>query len=597
MNRNILLSFVLIALMQFAVATFLHAATSYTLSFPNPGAHYVKVGMSISGVTSDSIDVKMPVWIPGSYMVREFSKNVEGFKVSNSKGEYLPFRKINKNTWRVNALKDSIVHIQYDVYAFEMSVRTSFVDRSLAWLNGASIFMYSEEFKNQPSSIQVTPFPTWKVISTGLPAADSSGWLRRANHYDQLADCPIVIGNQEVITFDFQGIPHHIVMSGKATYNKDSLKTDFVKIVTACTAIFGSNPNSDYHFFIHHGSAGGGGLEHMNSSSLITTASVYSNPTAYKGLLSLVAHEYFHLWNVKRIRPLELGPFNYDEEVYTNQLWFFEGFTSFYDDYIVYKTGYSTRKEYLDLLTGTISTVLNTPGDAIESVAEASFDAWIKYYRRNENTNNASVSYYSKGAIIAAMLQLDFLSSSGGTKSLDDLMSYLYSNHFLKFGRGLTDAELQEAIEHVGGKKYDDFMKSYIFGTRPLPVADYLMKAGIIFKEKKPKGKNQGSLSVVLVPGKNVISQVLRGGTAWTYGLSAGDEIMAVGGKSGEHLQKKMNDLKSGDLIDVEILRGGEKMIISVEVLAPVVRDFEYEIADKMTPSQQIVFEKFLPIK
>jgi predicted metalloprotease with PDZ domain len=176
-------------------------------------------------------------------------------------------------------------------------------------------------------------------------------------------------------------------------------------------------------------------------------------------------------------------------------------------------------------------------------------------------------------------------------------MSYLYSNHFLKFGRGLTDAELQEAIEHVGGKNYDDFMKSYIFGTRPLPVADYLMKAGIIFKEKKPKGKNQGSLSVVLVPGKNVISQVLRGGTAWTYGLSAGDEIMAVGGKSGEHLQKKMNDLKSGDLIDVEILRGGEKMIISVEVLAPVVRDFEYEITDKMTPSQQIVFEKFLPIK
>jgi predicted metalloprotease with PDZ domain len=571
------------------------ASINYKVSFPNPASHYISMELEVSDISGDSIDLKMPVWIPGSYMVREFAKNVEGFVPENANKQKLPFRKVNKNTWRIYNGGEKSVVVKYDVYAFELSVRTCFVDMSHAYINGTGVFMYAEAFKSAPSTVTFIPHKNWKLISTGIPASESSEWIRTATDYDQLADCPIVIGNQDIISFDYKGIPHHIVMIGNGNYNRDTVRNDFYKIVDVCTQIFGVNPNKDYHFFIHHTNSGGGGLEHMNSSSMITSRNVYANPTAYKGFLSLIAHEYFHLWNVKRIRPLELGPFNYNEEVYTNQLWFFEGFTSFYDDYIVYKSGFYSRKEYLDIVFGNVKTLLNTPGDTIQSLTESSFDAWIKYYRRNENSNNATVSYYTKGGLIAMLLQIDFLAHTNGQKSLDDLMHYLYHEHYQKLNRGLTDEELVAAIETVAGKSYKDFMSQYVTGVQPIPYASFFEKAGILFTEKKPVKRKAGSLSVVFSSGKFAITQVIRGGTAWTYGLSVNDEILAVDGKSGDKLQKAINELKAGELVDIELMRSGEKMIVSVEILPPVTRDFEYTIMEKRSPQQQSVFNKLLP--
>ncbi|MES2458069.1 MAG: PDZ domain-containing protein [Bacteroidota bacterium] len=532
----------------------------FEVSFTEPQAHYAEVEMNISGLSNDFVDVKMPAWTPGSYLIREFAKNVEGFRASNA-GKALRFEKVKKNTWRVYNGKAKSLKINYRVYAFEVSVRTAFIDDSHAFLSSASIFMYPDGMLNKPSTIKIKPFTGWQKVSTGLEPVSGSAFTYTAPNFDILYDSPLEVGNQDVFEFTASGVKHEVAMYGGGNYDKERLKVDMAKLVEQGTAIYGENPNKHYTFIVHNFLKGGGGLEHLNSTVLGATRDDYTDEKKYKGFLELVAHEYYHLWNVKRLRPIALGPFDYENENYTTNLWVAEGFTAYYENKLMHRAGFHSQQETLDKLAEALSAVINTPGAKVQSAAEASYDAWIKYYRPDENRNNSSVSYYSKGEIIGLLLDLEIANASKGTKSLDDVMKAMYTEYYKKKQRGYTDAEFKKMAEQISGISLTSFWKKYITGTEPIEYQKYFSYAGL-----QAKDLNEGikipyhGLAVKKVEGSILVTAVSRGSAAWTGGLNVNDEIVNVDGVPVELSIDKMpvfTAKRVGDDLSVMVKRDG----------------------------------------
>ena len=377
---------------------------SYQLRMPKPQNHYFEVEMTLSDFKEKQLDIKMPVWAPGSYLVREFSKNVNLVKAFDEKGKEIQVQKKKKNTWAISTDGNKKIKVKYEVYSFELSVRTPFLDLTHGFVSGSGVFMYVEGYKDRKGTLEIVPHASFKTITTALPKVgmsvqkDGSQTFEFSN-YDQLVDCPIEIGNQIVFDFMASGTKHTVAMYGEAYYDIDALKMDMAKVVDAETAIFGSNPNKDYVFIVHNVVDGQGGLEHTNSCVLSVNRWTYGG-SEYRNFLNLVAHEYFHLWNVKRIRPIELGPFDYEQENYTTLLWVMEGFTSYYDELILRRAGYHTKEDMLGKIQSSVNYVEGSVGSRVQPVAHASFDAWIKAYRPTENSSNTSMTYYSRGTIL-----------------------------------------------------------------------------------------------------------------------------------------------------------------------------------------------------
>lgn len=524
------------------------ASISYEVSMPEPHTHYYNVKMSVTDYEKDYFDVQMPVWSPGSYLVREFAKGVEEVSATFNK-KLLRAEKINKNTWRVYSEKGNNVVINYKVYAFELSVRTSFLDASHGYFNGTSMFMFIDELRNTPHNLTIIPFKDWKKVSTSLPMLETDksgpGFKYQAPDYDILVDSPVEIGNQ--VTFDFTsaGVIHHVAMYGKGNYVIEKLKVDMAKITQACTDVFGVNPNKEYTFIIHNLTRGSGGLEHLSSTTLEVNRWTYSEGSAYKGFLSLVAHEYFHLWNVKRVRPIELGPFDYNNENYTSLLWVMEGFTSYYDELLLYRAGVYNEEEIMRKFNGAIINIENQPGNKVQPVAHSSFDAWIKAYRPNENSYNTTISYYSKGSVVANMLDLMIINNTKGKKNLDNVMQYLYNEYYKKQGRGFTPDEMKGALESVSGLKMDDFFEKYINGTQTF---DYKTLYGYVGLTVDIKENNDVSLGVST--SGNKITKVNRGSSAYQGGLNVNDEIIAI---DGFRVHNDISDYISGRPIGDEV--------------------------------------------
>mgnify|MGYP006234023825 CR=1 FL=1 len=391
---------------------------NYKLKMERPQNHYFQVEMTVNDVEKEEVIVKLPVWSPGSYLVREFSKNLDLVTAVDDKGKALEVKKISKNAWKVSKSKGADFTVKYEVYAFELTVRTSFLDLTHGFVSGPSVFMYVDGLKEKSGNLEIYPYEGFSKITTALPkagesvASDGSTTYTYAD-YDQLVDCPIEIGNQVEFDFDAAGVKHHVGIYGAGNFSIKDLKRDMAKIIEAATDVFGQNPNKDYTFIIHNVTNGQGGLEHVNSTTLSVNRFTYSG-NEYRNFLSLFAHEYFHLWNVKRIRPVELGPFDYDNENYTSLLWVMEGFTSYYDELLLLRAGYYSKEEYLRKLFGTLNYVEGSPGARVQPVAHASFDAWIKAYRPNENSRNTTISYYSKGSVIAAILDAKIITRYKG---------------------------------------------------------------------------------------------------------------------------------------------------------------------------------------
>ncbi|GAB3847298.1 PDZ domain-containing protein [Hymenobacter terrigena] len=566
----------------------------YTLAMPQPQSHYFEVKMELGGFSADYTDVKMPVWAPGSYLVREYAKNVEGFEAQTSGGQALAVEKINKNTWRVRHPKQASFRVSYRVYAFELSVRTSFIDADHGYLNGSSVFMYPADNKMLGSTLTVQPAAGWEKVSTALRPGPAK-FTYKAASYDELADSPIEIGNQKVLEFTANGTPHQVAMYGTYTADDTKLVADMKRVCEEAHRVVGQNPLDHYVFIVHNLERGGGGLEHLYSTTLEVSRTTYGTDAGMKSFLGLVAHEYFHLWNVKRIRPVALGPFNYDQENYTHMLWVSEGMTEYYSKQILERAGVLTRDEYLGKLGNAITEVENTPGNRIQSAAESSFDAWIKYYRPNENANNTQISYYSKGDLIGTWLDLNIAQATNGAKHLDDVMRLLYDTYYVKAKRGFTDQEYQDAVATVAGRRFDDFFQNSVYNTKPIDFGTALGYAGLLLTSAPLSTDGTLGANFSNRTGKLLVTSVVRDGAAWNTGLSATDEVLLINGAApSDETVKTLISSPVGTEVKLQVRRDGLTRDITLKALPNPDRKFTVQPVANPTAAQQKVLAKWL---
>ncbi len=567
---------------------------SYTVTFPEAQAHYADVEMNISGLNQSTLDLKMPVWTPGSYLVREFAKNIESLSAaSNNKEINAP--KVNKNTWRINTAGLSAITVKYRVYCFEISVRTSFVDASHGFLSTTGIFIYPDKMLSAPSTIKIIPYKGWTTVSTSLEMVNGDQFTRHSPNFDILFDSPIEVGTQDVFGFDAAGVKYEVCMVGGGNYDKEKLKADMAKIVEQETAVFGENPNKHYVFIVHNYQRGGGGLEHLSSTTLGASRDNYGNTAGYRNFLSLVAHEHFHLWNVKRLRPIVLGPFDYNNENYTTDLWIAEGFTAYYQNIILRHAQITNPETYLSTVTGEINIIENQPGAKIQPLAESSFDAWIKSYRPNENSYNTGISYYDKGAAVGMLLDLEIINDTKGKNSLNDVMKYMYNTYYKFKKRGYTDAEFKEGLETFAGKNLDEFYKNYIYGLTPLDYNKYLAYAGYKVTDDLA-ASNEPTLGIMLANGngKKIVTTVIRGSAGWIDGINVNDELTAIDGVPVTDVATMLNGKKIGDKVSVALIRDGLPVTLQVTLLRNNRVNYKIDSLPNITQQQIVVRKKWL---
>jgi predicted metalloprotease with PDZ domain len=560
---------------------------TYHLSMPQPNSHYFAVKIDVQENTAAVQEFKLPVWTPGSYLVREFSKNLNQVRAIDAQGKELAVKKKAKNAWEVQCNGAASYTVFYEVYAFELSVRTPFLDNTHGFVAGAGVFMYTEETRNQLGVIKIYPHASFKKVSTALAPADFKSepgcQTFVFKDYDQLVDSPIEIGNQQEFSFMAAGVRHRVAMYGEANYNITELQRDMAKVVESATAVFGSNPNQDYLFIVHNVTDGQGGLEHLNSCVLSVSRWSYTGSN-YLGFINLVAHEYFHLWNVKRIRPIELGPFNYDQECYTSLLWVMEGITSYYDELLLLRAGFYTKTEFLSKLQSQINYVEGSPGSRVQPVAHASFDAWIKAYRPNENSSNTTMTYYSRGAVIGAVLDAYLIQRSKGKQSLDGFMQLLYQKYALDLKRGFSETEFEQELANYCGEDMHAFFKQYVNGTAIIPYQQYFEPMGLKVTDQTSTLTNFGA---ALEPGEVLKVRTVRSGSAAEdAGISVGDEILACDGyridKSG--LENKYNNLQPGVSMELLLSRDGKLFSTKCVMKTYAKPQFSLQIKDANAP-------------
>ncbi len=453
---------------------------SFVVAMPKPYTHLLEVDMRVQIPANlqvpNETDLLMPVWTPGSYLVREFERHVQDF-AADANGRALDWTKVNKNTWRVKTSGARVWRATYRVYANELSVRTSELNSDHAFWNNAALLMYRDGSINAPATLRILPAPGWK-IATGLPAVAGEPNTFHAENFDILYDSPVECSNFKQIDFQVRGVPHRIVIDGDGNYDQNRMLAGVQKIVETEVALFGDIPYHDYTFILHLRANTGGGLEHLNSTALGFSRNGFAKEEGYRSFLYLVAHEFFHLWNVKRIRPDALGPFDYTKENYTRLLWVAEGVTDYYGQIMPRRAGLISDQTYLDQLAKRIQSFEETPGRLEMSAEEASFDSWIKLYRPDENSVNSAISYYDKGELLGLLLDLDIRRRTHGAKSLDDVMRYLY-DEFYKKGRNYTPADMQKACELMAGASLDQFFARYVRGRDEFQYNEILTGAGL----------------------------------------------------------------------------------------------------------------------
>ncbi len=564
---------------------------SYVLSFPNPHTHLYEVELTISNVTTAQLDVSLPVWTPGSYLVREYARNVQDFNSREQAGQ-LRWQKVDKATWRVeagaSADKPKTIQVFYRVYANELATQTSHLDATHAYFNGAGIFMYVASAKDQPHRLKIVAPAGWQVASTLALAADSDGYFT-AEDYDRLVDSPTEVGKHKQLEFDVRGKKHRIAIWGQYEFNDERLKADLAKIVEVGAQMFGGLPYEHYLFIVHVQPGIGGGTEHLNSNVSMTTPQAFASDRGYKGFLGLESHEYFHHWNVKRIRPLALGPFDYQRENYTRGLWVSEGVTSYYGDLLLRRAGLIGSDEYFAGLAGLISGYERLPGRFKQSAESASFDAWIKHYRPDENSLNTAMSYYTKGEILGLLFDLEIRSLTGGAKSFDDVMRLLLENHGLP-KPGFTDGELKATIEKVAGTSMTDFWNRFVSGNEEIDFNAYFNKAGLkLEKSYQPgtpyaasKTDKPGTLGIAFrAQGDRVIiSNLPSDMPAYESGLNTNDELVAIDGKrlSAASASELFNSLRAGQKVILTVFR--RERLMTFELTAAIKPFDRYTISE-----------------
>ncbi len=564
--------------------------TDYILRMPRPSTHYFEVEMQLSALKSARSTLKMASWTPGSYLIREYARNVESLRVETKDGKPVSFRKTAKNTWEIESKGHSELRVYYLLYANEMAVRNCYLDEEQAYLNGAAVFLYLKGSEEKPASLLIETPASFSRIVTALKPKGNSGKEFQIQNLDELIDSPILCGNPLIVEFSAGGVKHRAAFQGPANVNPERIKADFTKIVEAEKALFNHHPCEDYTFIVHHLPQGGGGLEHSHSTSLLASYNTYDNEAAYSGFLGLVAHEYFHLWNAKRLRPHPLGPFDYENENYTTLLWFVEGLTSYYDDFMLFRAGLTKKERFMEVVASNLSRTESVPGMYVQNLAEASLDAWIKYYRPNENSSNSQADYYTKGAAIGTLLDLWLIRESKGKSSLDDMMRDMYEEFYLKRNVAFTEEDVQKELKKRLGAKGYDFLRKYVYGLEHPDWSAEFETFGIKIADRNVEGKAKTlGLRLAANAGKVSVQAIPSNGPGWNSGLHVGDEIIAIGDRRMESpdLSQVLNAAAPGEKVSVLYSRGGKISVTEILVQAEPGKSFRLDWMEKVNPEQE----------
>jgi predicted metalloprotease with PDZ domain len=588
---------------------------SFTVAMSKPHTHLFDIDVAIKRTANGPQEelLVMPVWTPGSYLVREFERHVQDFAAADAAGQPLKWEKTNKNTWRIATNGAREWHATYRVYANELSVRTSELNSEHAFWNNANLLMYPEGFLKSPSTVRVLAPDVWKV-ATGLPAVAGQKNTFRAENFDVLYDSPFEASNFKTLVFNVKGVPHRIVIDGAGNYDPERLRRDVQKIVETEVELMGGEiPYRDYTFILHLRQNAGGGLEHLNSTALgyprfgfrirsgdrATSAAPNTTDTSerdYRGFLGLVSHEFFHLWNVKRIRPDALGPFDYTQENYTKVLWVAEGITDYYADLVLRRAGLISESEYLSATARAMQNLQNTPGRLVQSAEESSFDAWVKYYRQDENSVNSQVSYYDKGALLGLLLDLEIRKRSAGAKSLDDVMRYLYAEFFKK-NRNYGPADFQKATELMAGGSLEEFFSKYVRGKEELDYNAALGAAGLKLETSAATdAKVYFGADIAEDEGRLIVRRVYAGSPAYEQGLNAGDQIVAMDNMRAtkEFFNARMAEKKPGDLVNLTIFRFDDLSSLLIRLSDRRESSFRIVPVTTATPVQKQIYKNWL---
>ncbi len=575
----------------------MNAPVTYHVTPSHPGAHIFTVTVTLARPAAEQV-FTLPTWIPGSYMIREFSQHIVQIAGADAAGP-VAVKKLDKRAWSVTGARGPLT-LTYEVYAWDLSVRKAHLDQTHGFFNGTSLFLSPEGFADQPHAVTLHPPADpkcvgWKVATT-LPRIsggphDFGDFL--AADYDELIDHPVELGTFEVAGFEVAGVPHEIAVTGVHSGDLGILAADSQAICAVFAELFGGLPMERYLFQLTVETSGYGGLEHRASTALIhpragmPRAGQTSRSDDYIGLLGLISHEYFHLWNVKRIKPEAFLPYDLSAEGYTTQLWAFEGFTSYFDDLGLLRAGVIDAEKYLTLLGRSATRVYTASGRLKQSVADSSFDAWVKLYRADENASNAMISYYTKGALVALALDLTLRQRSEGRVCLDDVMRALWERHG-RPGVGVPEDGVEKIAAELLGEDLTEFFDLAVRGTTDLPMAEILAGFGVGFRLRpmesasdrggKASGKSaevlrgQGHLGIKTrsAEGGSRITAVLDGGAAQDAGLSAEDVVIAVDGlRCDGKLIEICAERAPGETVSLHLFRRGVLMTFTVTLGSP----------------------------
>jgi predicted metalloprotease with PDZ domain len=578
---------------SFAFGSPAEAGVSFTIAMPQPAAHIFHVTMRADGLAGELFDLKMPAWMPGFYRIMDYQRFVSNFRAADGSGRPLAWEKVGRNAWRVVAANAPEVVVDYDVFGNTSFAANNFLNEERAFIAPPGMFLYPDGRLKTPATVTIELPAGWTRIGTGLDPVPGRAGVFSAPDFDTLYDCPILLGTQEVKTFEVKGVPHTLVLENvPEAVDRDRITADLKRMVEASTGLMGDIPYKRYAFLLI--GMGNGGIEHANSAAIFFNGKRLADEKGYPGWLSYVAHEYFHHFNVKRIRPLALGPFDYDMENLTDMLWVSEGLTVYYEDIVLVRGGLMTPESYLAKLAGSISRFENGGGHHFQSATESSLTTWGTSGVGGDR--NTTISYYDNGAMLGMMLDLAIRNGSGNAKSLDDVMRSLYRTYDLGKKRGFTDAEFRQECERAAGGSLAEVFE-YASTTRDVDYTKYLAYAGLRITGM-PKDAPGGylGLNTQTIDGTMTVTGAAPGSPAEGAGLAPADRILEVDGTkaSAKVLSDALLAKKSGDRLKLKFVRGERTAEADVVLWRNVNMDYAVTPLPDPSPLQSAILKDWL---
>jgi len=567
----------------------------YTVSLEAPQTQTFQITMLVRNVASRTLEVALPVWRQGRYGVLNPAGSIRSVRAYTPSQRALAIRKTDKTTWRIEAEGAPEIFIQYTVFANSLNDRTRHVDDTHAFLSGAMVFFYVPSRRNDSLLVRLDAPADWQV-ACGLDHAEDDPLTLLAPNYDVLIDSPIEIGQHELITFDVAGKRHDVAVWGGAAFDAARLERDFMQVVQTELKIFGSLPYDRYVFIMHVAAGLGGGTEHLNSTVIQMTPRSLEEEEQYKRVLSLAAHEMFHTWNVKRFKPSALRDVDLTRENYTELLWFCEGTTSYYDTLVVVRAGLDTPASYLRALAEGIYQCRARPGTRVQSPAESSFDAWIKFNNPTPDDLNSTVSYYESGELVSLLLDLDIRRRTQNRVNLDHLMSAMYEA-FPVSGPGYTTADLLEVLSRLTNSRFEEFFEKYIEGTSRYPFEEFFHVVGLEMVPLQTDARAYTGLALQEDGASCVVRSVLSDGPAYIAGVNSGDEVVTLNGRKfrapdiNGHIERTMSP---GDTVWLQLLRRGRLRRVEFRLGEKPNSRWEIRKVSSPTPEQKAGYESWL---